>query len=96
MMLRTTHPIAAGMDHAVSKSHQLLSAGKLYEMVRLMPDYCAIPELLEDYMQPHSGAGLWLTVPEFRTYFTMEEHSSPAISGFSAHFTIVTFYALTG
>jgi hypothetical protein len=42
-----------------------------------MTDYHAIPELLEEYMQPYSGAGLWVTVPEFRTYFAMDEHSSP-------------------
>jgi len=51
-------------------------------MVRVMTDYHAIPELLEEYMQQHSSAGLWVTVPEFRTYFGMDEHSSPAISGF--------------
>jgi hypothetical protein len=51
-------------------------------MVRVMTDYHAIPELLEEYMQPHSGSGLWVMVPEFRTYFGMDEHSSPAISGF--------------
>ncbi len=51
-------------------------------MVRVMTDYHAIPELLEEYMQPHSGSGLWVTVPEFRAYFAMDEHSSPAISGF--------------
>ena len=51
-------------------------------MVRVMTDYRAIPELLEENMQPHGGAGLWLTVPEFRTYFILNERSSPAISGF--------------
>ena len=69
MMLRTTHPIAAGMDRAVSKRTSFFHTGKLYEMVRVMTDYHAIPELLEEYMQPHSGAGLWVTVPEFRTLF---------------------------
>ena len=38
-----------------------------------MTDYHAIPELLEEYMQPHGGAGLWVTVPEFRTYFALNE-----------------------
>jgi hypothetical protein len=51
-------------------------------MVRVMTDYHAIPELLEEYMQPRDGAGLWVTVPEFRAYFALDEHSSPAISGF--------------
>jgi hypothetical protein len=51
-------------------------------MARDMTDYHTIPELLEEYMQPHSGAGLWVTVPEFRTYFALNERSSPAISGF--------------
>ena len=47
-----------------------------------MTDYHAIPELLEEYMQGHDGAGLWVTVPEFRTFFSMDEHASPAIAGF--------------
>jgi hypothetical protein len=51
-------------------------------MVRVMTNYHAIPELLEEYMQSHGGAGLWVTVPEFRTYFALKERSSPAISGF--------------
>jgi hypothetical protein len=51
-------------------------------MVRVMTDYHTIPELLEEYMQPHGGTGLWVTVPEFRTYFALNERSSPAISGF--------------
>jgi hypothetical protein len=51
-------------------------------MVRVITDYHVITELLEEYMQPHSGSGLWVTVSEFRTYFGMYEHSSPAISGF--------------
>jgi len=51
-------------------------------MVRDITDYHTIPELLEEYMQPHSGAGLWVTVPEFRTYFAMDDHSSPVISKF--------------
>jgi hypothetical protein len=51
-------------------------------MVRGMTDYHTIPELLEEYMQAYDGTGLWVTVPEFRTYFTMDEHSSPVISGF--------------
>jgi len=33
-------------------------------------------------MQAKGGAGLWVTVPEFRTFFAMDEHASPAISGF--------------
>ena len=48
----------------------------------VMTDYHAIPELLEEYMQAHDGTGLWVTVPEFRTYFALKERSSPAISGF--------------
>jgi len=51
-------------------------------MVRVMTDYHAIPELLEEYMQSHGGAGLWVTVPEFRTCFALNPRSSPAISGF--------------
>jgi hypothetical protein len=47
-----------------------------------MTDYHTIPELLEEYMQLHGGTGLWVTVPEFRTCFAMDEHSSPVISGF--------------
>ena len=47
-----------------------------------MADYHAIPELLEEYMQGHDSAGLWVTVPEFRTYFAMDKQASPAISGF--------------
>ena len=47
-----------------------------------MTDYHAIPELLEEYMRVHESAGLWVTVPEFRTFFALNEHSSPAISGF--------------
>ena len=48
----------------------------------VMTDYHAIPELLEEYMQAHDGIGLWVTVPEFRTYFALKERSSAAISGF--------------
>jgi len=66
MMLRTTHPTAAGMDRAVSKRTSFFQRG-------VMTDYHGIPELLEEYIQPHSGAGLWVTVPEFRTYFGMDE-----------------------
>jgi hypothetical protein len=51
-------------------------------MVRVMTDYHAIPELLEEYMQSHGDAGLWVTMPEFRTYFAVSQRSSPAISGF--------------
>jgi hypothetical protein len=47
-----------------------------------MTDYHAIPELLEEYMRDHDGAGHWVTVPEFRTCFAMDEHASPAIAGF--------------
>ena len=47
-----------------------------------MTDYNAIPELLEEYMRGHDGAGLWVTVPEFRAFFAMDKHASPAISGF--------------
>lgn len=48
-----------------------------------MTDYHEIPELLEQYMQANEGvAGIWITVPEFRAYFGMDNHSSPAISGF--------------
>jgi len=61
----------------------------LKEKVVVMTDYHAIPELLEEYMQAHDRTGLWVTVPKFRTYFALKERSSPAISGFSADFTIV-------
>jgi len=47
-----------------------------------MTGYRAIPELLEEYMQDHDGAGLWVTVPEFRTFFAMDVYASPAIAGF--------------
>jgi hypothetical protein len=47
-----------------------------------MTDYRAIPELLEEYMQVHGSAGLWVTVPEFRTFFALDDTSSPAIAGF--------------
>jgi len=50
--------------------------------MRTMADYHAIPDLLEEYMQEHDSAGLWVTVPEFRTFFAMDKHASPAISGF--------------
>jgi len=33
-------------------------------------------------MQAKGGDGLRVTVPEFRTFFAMDEHASPAISGF--------------
>ncbi len=51
-------------------------------MVRVMTDYHAIPELLEEYMQAYDGPGLWVTVPDFRTYFALDNYSSPVISGF--------------
>ena len=47
-----------------------------------MTDYHPIPELLEEYMQSHGGAGLWVTVPEYSTYFALNERTSLAISGF--------------
>ena len=50
--------------------------------MRAMTDYHAIPELLEEYMKGHERDGLWVTVPEFRRFFEMDEHASPAISGF--------------
>ena len=50
--------------------------------MRAMADYHAIPDLLEEYMQGRDGAGLWVTVSEFRTFFAMDKHASPAISGF--------------
>ena len=50
--------------------------------MKAMADYHAIPDLLEEYMQGHDSAGLWVTVPEFRTFFAMDKHASPAISGF--------------
>ncbi|MDP3397043.1 MAG: hypothetical protein Q8S57_10330 [Methanoregula sp.] len=50
--------------------------------MRTITDYHAIPDLLEEYMQGHDGDGLWVTVPEFRTFFAMDKHASPAISGF--------------
>ena len=50
--------------------------------MRTIIDYHAIPELLEEYMQQHDSAGLWVTVPEFRTFFAMDKHASPKISGF--------------
>ena len=66
-------------------------------MVRVMTDYHAIPELLEEYMQLRDGAGLWVTVPEFLTYFALDEHSSPAISGFIRRlYYRPIFHALTG
>jgi hypothetical protein len=50
--------------------------------MRAMTDYHAIPELLEVYMQEHDSTGIWVTVPEFRTFFAMDECASPAIAGF--------------
>jgi hypothetical protein len=54
-----------------------------------MTDYHSIPELMENYLQTNDGAGLWVTEPEFRTYFAMDEYSSPAISGFFRRFSMV-------
>jgi hypothetical protein len=47
-----------------------------------MTDYHTIPELLEEYMQSQGDAGLWVTVPEFRTCFALSQRLSPAIAGF--------------
>jgi hypothetical protein len=60
----------------VKKTHELRGT------VRAITNYHAIPELLEEYMQEHDGTGLWVTVPEFRAFFAMDKHASPAISGF--------------
>jgi len=75
------HATAADMDLAVI-NHHLLKTNELRGTMRVMADYHAIPELLEEYMQGHDGAGLWVTVPEFRNYFAMDKQASPAISGF--------------
>ena len=75
------HATAAGMDRAVIKP-QCKKTDELRGTVRTITDYHAIPDLLEEYMQGHDGAGLWVTVPEFRTFFAMDKHASPAISGF--------------
>ena len=69
------------MARAVIKP-QLKKTDELRGTVRTITDYNAIPELLEEYMRGHDGAGLWVTVPEFRAFFAMDKHASPAISGF--------------
>ena len=69
------------MGRAVIKP-QLKKTDELRGTVRTITDYHAIPDLLEEYMQGHNGGGLWVTVPEFRTFFAMDKHASPAISGF--------------
>ncbi len=74
---------AAVKDRAVNNKHHPLTTDQLPTVVMVMTDYHEIPELLEQYMQANEGvAGIWITVPEFRTYFGMDNQSSPAISGF--------------
>ena len=75
------HVPAAGMDHAVIKD-QKKNRKELHGPVRAIPDHHAFPELLEEYMQGNDGAGRWVTVLEFRTFFAIDERASPAISGF--------------
>jgi hypothetical protein len=71
------------MDLAVNKSTSLLQETNCTKWWEWWPVITrSIPELLEEYMQPHGGTGLWVTVPEFRTYFALNERSLPAISGF--------------
>ena len=67
-----THPTAAGMDRAVNKVTIFLLQTN-GTMVRKMTDYRTIPELLEEYMQSQADAGLWVTVPEFRTCFALSQ-----------------------
>ncbi len=71
---------AVDMDHAVTKN-KTPTTDELHKMARVMTHYHPIPELLEEYMQAHDCAGRWVTVPEFHTYFQMDEFSAPAISG---------------
>jgi hypothetical protein len=69
------------MDRAAI-NHHLFKTNELRGAMIAITDYNAIPELLEEYMRGHDGAGLWVTVPEFRAFFAMDKHASPAISGF--------------
>jgi hypothetical protein len=41
-----------------------------------------VPDLLERFMEESGKTQRWVTVNEFRTYFDLDEFSSPAISGF--------------
>jgi|WetSurMetagenome_2_1015567.scaffolds.fasta_scaffold248526_1 hypothetical protein len=75
------HATAADTDRAVTDNY-LFKNPNGAETLRAMTDYHALPELLEEYMQGHDSAGRWVTVPEFRTFFAMDRHASPAISGF--------------
>lgn len=43
---------------------------------------CTIPELLERFMEESGQTRRWVTVSEIRSYFDLDESSSPAISGF--------------
>jgi len=72
---------AAGMDRAVINDPPK-NKKELHDPVRAIPDHPAFPELLEEFMQGHDGAGRWVTVLEFRTFFAIDEHASPAIAGF--------------
>ena len=41
-----------------------------------------VPDLLETFMEESGETQRWVTVNEVRTYFDLDEFSSPAISGF--------------
>lgn len=41
-----------------------------------------VPDLLEKFMEKSGETQCWITVNEIRTYFDLDEFSSPAISGF--------------
>ncbi len=41
-----------------------------------------VPAILEQFMEESGQTQCWVTVNELRTYFDLDEFSSPAISGF--------------
>jgi|GEM_PF-935356 hypothetical protein len=49
---------------------------------RIMGRYKDVPELLDKLMEESGKTERWITVNEFRTYYNLDEFSSPAISGF--------------
>jgi hypothetical protein len=47
-----------------------------------MARYKDVPAILEKFMEESGETQCWVTVNELRTYFDLDEFSSPAISGF--------------
>lgn len=47
-----------------------------------MARYRDVPHILERFMEESGKMQCWVTVNELRTYFDLDEFSSPAISGF--------------